>query len=71
MMNDFKNEWNTAMDEEIKTTPCQIQVNRKQVGFKIKTGEHGEFCILITRLVAQGFLQKFRTDYNKVFAKFF
>lgn len=71
--------WKAAMDEEMMShrqnstwTVGALPEGRKAVGskwlFKRKLDEHGRVTRYKARLVAQGFSQKFGTDYDQVFA---
>lgn len=72
-----KDEWIAAMNEEISSmkknqTRNLLPKDRKAIGckwvFKIKTDEGGNVARFKARLVAQGYSQKFGTDYDQVFA---
>lgn len=72
-------QWIAAMDDEIKShaenrtwTLTTLPANRKVVGskwiFKRKLDEDGNIVRYKARLVAQGFSQKYGTDFDEVFA---
>lgn len=72
-------QWRAAMDEEIKSLKmhgtwklANLPADRKPVGskwiFKRKVEENGNVAQYKARLVVQGFSQKFRTDFDEVFA---
>ena len=72
-------EWKSAMAEEMQSHQengtwelAELPPHRKAIGskwiFKCKADEDGHFVRYKARLVAQGFCQKFRTDYDLVFA---
>lgn len=74
-----KNKWLEAMKEELKSIKdnqtwelVDLPKGRTAIGskwiFKIKCGNSGEVNRYKARLVAQGFSQKFGTDYDEVFA---
>lgn len=74
-----KAKWMCAMKEEIKSLKsngtwslCKLPKDRAAVGckwvFKLKRNSDGEIVRYKARLVAQGFSQKFGTDYDLVFA---
>lgn len=74
-----KDKWVGAMNDEILSLKknrtwslCELPADRKAIGckwvFKIKTDEKGNALRYKARLVAQGYLQKFGTDYDQVFA---
>lgn len=76
---DNKGEWLQAMQEEIDSLIknetwelCELPEGRKPVGckwlFTVKTNQNGEIDRYKARLVAQGFSQKFGSDYDEVFA---
>lgn len=71
--------WKEAMDEEFKSLQdnrtwkiVQLPPGRKAIGckwvYKQKLNENGEVIRYKARLVAQGFSQKFGSDYDAVFA---
>ena len=71
--------WTSAMDEEIDSftanktwTLVELPEGKTAVGckwvFKTKTDEDGNRVRFKARLVAQGFAQKFGSDYDEVFA---
>lgn len=72
-------EWKRAMEDEMDSlkrngtwTFCSLPEGRTAIGckwvFKLKTGEDGKIKRFKARLVAQGFSQKFGTDYDQVYA---
>jgi len=72
-------EWECAMQEEYDSlttnntwTLVPLPANRKPVSckwvFKIKQGTNGELERYKARLVARGFTQTYRVDYNETFA---
>jgi hypothetical protein len=72
-------EWECAMQEEYDSlmanntwTLVPLPVGRKPVSckwvFKIKQGTNGDVEHYKTRLVARGFTQTYRVDYNETFA---
>lgn len=76
---EFKSQWKQAIDDEMKSLKlngtwelCELPMDRKAIGckwtFKAKTDASGNVVRFKARLVAQGFLQKFGTDYDQVFA---
>ena len=73
-----KGEWKTAMEKEMKSLKendvwelVELPEGRKGVGskwvYKLKTCADGSIEHYKARLVAQGFSQKFRTDYDETF----
>ena len=71
--------WRTAMGEELQALMdnntwelVQLPADKKAIGckwlFKTKRDEHGRVVRHKARIVAQGFTQKFGTDYDEVFA---
>lgn len=76
---DQKEQWLKAMNDEVDSLIenrtwdlCELPANRKAIGskwvFKLKTRPDGAVDCFKARLVAQGFSQKFGTDYDLVFA---
>lgn len=74
-----KSKWIGAMQEEMKSLKsngtwviCKLPNDRAAVGckwvFKLKTNSAGVIVRYKARLVAQGYSQKFGTDYDQVFA---
>lgn len=74
-----KDKWIDAMNQEISSINknetweiCNLPKDRKAIGckwlFTMKNNEKGEPIRFKARLVAQGFSQKFGTDYNQTFA---
>lgn len=79
LSDDNKPKWIEAMKRELGSMQkndtwelCDLPHGRKAIGskwiFKTKTDEHGNPVQNKARLVAQGFSQKFGTDYDQVFA---
>ena len=73
-----KSKWKSAMDAEVKSLEdndvwdlVPLPAGRKTVGskwvYKIKTGADGLVQRYKARLVAQGYTQKFGTDYDETF----
>ena len=73
-----KQKWKNAMDAEMKSLAdndvwdlVPLPKGRKTVGskwvYKVKTGEDGEIQRYKARLVAQGYTQRFGTDYDETF----
>ena len=73
-----KSKWRSAMDAEVKSLAdndvwdlVPLPEGRKMVGskwvYKVKTGQDGEIQRYKARLVAQGYTQKFGTDYDEPF----
>ena len=71
--------WQTAMDEEFQSLIhngtwelCDLPPGKKAIGckwlFKAKDDKKGSIVRYKARIVAQGFTQKFGTDYDEVFA---
>ena len=76
--NSEKRKWKVAMDAEMKSLEdndvwdlVPLPPGRKLVGskwvYKVKTGADGRVQKYKARLVAQGFTQKFGTDYDETF----
>lgn len=76
---DDRENWISAMKEEIESLHengtwelVDLPENKKPIGckwvYKIKTNENGSVTRYRARLVAQGFSQKFGSDYDQVFA---
>lgn len=74
----YSSKWKTAMDEEYRALMengtwdiVELPSGKKAIGckwlFKTKTDEKGNYVRHKARIVAQGFTQKFGTDYDKVF----
>lgn len=74
-----KNEWTEAIKNEMDSLIengtwelTELPQGRKAIGckwtFKVKTGANGEIIRYKSRLVAQGFSQKYGEDYDEVFA---
>lgn len=74
-----KNEWMCAMKEEMISLQrngtwklCKLPSDRTPIGckwvYKLKTNSGGKIVRYKARLVAQGYSQKFGTDYDQVFA---
>lgn len=74
-----KEQWIEAMKDEIKSLMknktwelCHLPPDRIPIGckwvYKVKTDAEGKITRFKARLVAQGFSQKFGTDYDQVFA---
>lgn len=74
-----KSEWIDAMDIEIQSMKkndawelCELPHDRKAIGskwvYKAKFDSNGKVNKFKARLVAQGFSQKFGTDYDQIFA---
>lgn len=72
-------EWKSAMDDEIRSHQenctwelAELPPHRKPIGckwvYKCKSDQNGNLVRYKARLVAQGFCQKFGTDYDQVFA---
>lgn len=79
LSSDNKTQWVDAMKVEMQAMKsndtwelCELPSGRKAIGckwiFKAKTDSNGNVNRYKARLVAQGFLQKFGTDYDQVFA---
>jgi hypothetical protein len=79
MNSPYKDQWIAAMKDEMlsleKTGTWNLEKlpeNKKAIGcrwvFKLKTNVDGTVKKFKARLVAQGFSQKYGTDYNEVFA---
>lgn len=74
-----KSQWKRAMEDEMESLKkngtwklCSLPNGRTAIGckwvFKLKTGEDGKIKRFKARLVAQGFSQKYGTDYDQVYA---
>ena len=71
--------WKKAMEDEIKSINqnktwdlVKLPKNKRAIGckwvYKLKRDDNGQVCSYKARLVAQGFSQNYREDYDEAFA---